>query len=74
MKKFLDLVAVDILRRFNNDLSRVTLVFPNRRARLFFNQALAEHSEKAIWTPQYADLDALFALSSSLKASDDLML
>ena len=71
---FLDLVSRDILRRFGNDLSKITMVFPNRRARLFFSKYLANNSENAIWAPQYADLDSLFAVASELKTADDLML
>jgi len=71
---FLNLVSKDILQRFGNDLSKITIVFPNRRARLFFSEYLANNSEKAIWAPQYADLDSLFAVASELKTADELML
>ena len=71
---FLNLVSQDILRRFGNDLSKITMVFPNRRARLFFSEYLANNSENAIWSPQYADLESLFAAASDLKTADDLML
>jgi CRISPR/Cas system-associated exonuclease Cas4 (RecB family) len=52
----------------------VVVVFPNRRARLFFNQYLVENAENTLFAPQYADLDTLFSLSSNLKIADDLML
>ena len=34
-KTFLEYVAEDLLKKFGTDLSRVTLVFPNKRASLF---------------------------------------
>jgi len=39
---FLRLVANDLLKRFGTNLAELTVVFPSRRARLFFNQHLYE--------------------------------
>ena len=33
MSSFLEKVAADLLKRFDQDLSRVAVVFPNKRAR-----------------------------------------
>ncbi|MDR0830560.1 MAG: PD-(D/E)XK nuclease family protein, partial [Prevotellaceae bacterium] len=74
MEEFLKLVSKDVINKFGSDLSKITVVFPSRRARLFFNQYLVENSEKTLWSPQYADLDTLFSLSSKLKIADDLLL
>ena len=41
MKSFLEKVAADLLKRFDNDLSRVAVVFPNKRASLFLNEHLS---------------------------------
>ena len=41
MSSFLEHVASDLLARFGTDLSRVAVVFPNKRASLFFNDHLA---------------------------------
>ena len=37
---FLKIVAENLRSRFNNDLSKVIVVFPNKRANLFFNEYL----------------------------------
>ena len=42
MKTFLQIVAEDVFGRYGADLSRVAVVFPNKRAGLFFNEALSE--------------------------------
>lgn len=42
MQTFLQLVAHDLYTKTGNDMSRVALVFPNKRAGLFFNEYLAE--------------------------------
>ena len=44
MQPFLQLVAHDLYTKIGNDLSRTVLVFPNKRANLFFNEYLAEES------------------------------
>ena len=37
MKTFLQLVAQDLYCKIGNDLSRTAIIFPNKRASLFFN-------------------------------------
>lgn len=41
MQSFLQLVAHDLYAKIGNDLSRTVLIFPNKRANLFFNEYLA---------------------------------
>ena len=36
MKTFLQLVAQDLYCKIGNDLSRTAIIFPNKRASLFF--------------------------------------
>ena len=38
METFLQLVARDLYAKIGNDLSRTAIVFPNKRASLFFNE------------------------------------
>ena len=51
MQSFLQLVAHDLYTKIGNDLSRTVLVFPNKRANLFFNEYLAGESDQPIWSP-----------------------
>ena len=41
MTSFLEHVAADLLSRYGTNLSRVAVVFPNKRASLFLNEHLA---------------------------------
>ena len=50
MKTFLEFVAEDILRKYGTDLSRTAVVFPNKRASLFLNDALARLAGKPLWS------------------------
>ena len=51
MQSFLQLVAHDLYAKIGNDLSRTALIFPNKRANLFFNEYLAGESDQPIWSP-----------------------
>ena len=53
MKSFLQYVAEDILRKNGTNLSRITIVFPNKRASLFLNEELARMANQPIWSPSY---------------------
>jgi len=74
VKPFLSLVAEDLIARFGNDLSRVAVIFPGRRARLFFNNYLCEYSDEPIWAPQYLAIDDLFRQASDLQIADNIKL
>lgn len=77
MKKFLEYVADDLFGRFANSregLSRVTVVFPNRRARLFFNDYLSKCSVSPIWSPQYTTIQDMFQNASALAVADRIEL
>jgi len=73
-KPFLSLVAEDLIARFGNDLSRVAVIFPGRRARLFFNNYLCDYSDEPVWAPQYLAIDDLFQQASDLQIADSIQL
>ncbi len=73
-KPFLSLVAGDLISRFGNDLSRVAVIFPGRRARLFFNNYLCDYSDEPVWAPQYLAIDDLFQQASDLQIADNIKL
>lgn len=60
MKPFLQIVANDLFQKIGHDLSRTAIVFPNKRAGLFFNEYLASQSEQPIWSPAYLTINELF--------------
>lgn len=71
---FLKLVADDLYRRTEGDLAHTCVVFPNKRASLFFNEYLAKETEAPIWSPAYVSISELFHSLSTLKAGDPLKL
>ena len=75
MTPFLKLVANDVYRRFNGRLENVAVVFPNKRAALFFNQYLLENNNNApMWSPHYMTISELLQQGSNLTVGDPILL
>ncbi|MBC8594753.1 PD-(D/E)XK nuclease family protein [Oscillospiraceae bacterium N12] len=74
METFLQLVAQDLYTKIGNDLSRVAIVFPNKRAGLFFNEHLAAQSDHPLWSPAYISISELFQQLSRQKLGDPIRL
>lgn len=73
-RTFLEYVAEDLLKKFGNDMSRIKVVFPNKRASLFLNDYLVRCSDKPIWSPTYLTISQLFRSHSDLIVGDDIQL
>lgn len=74
MKKFLEYVAEDIISKYGTDLSRIAVVFPNKRASLFLNELLAKHAGRPVWSPAYITISEFFSQHSSLTVGDPIKL
>ena len=73
MEPFLKKVAEDLYNKFGTQgsgLADITVVFPNRRARLFFDDFLSACSTKPVWSPQYTTIEELFQSQSDLRPAD----
>ena len=60
MESFLKLVAADLYKHTEGNLAHTAVVFPNKRAGLFFNEYLAQESDSPIWSPAYVSISELF--------------
>ncbi len=69
---FLEHVAKDLIAKFGTDLSRVAVVFPNKRASLFMNNHLARLADSPVWSPTYITISELFRRHSSLAVADPI--
>lgn len=74
MQTFLQLVARDLHSKIGDDLSRVAIIFPNKRASLFFNEHLAAQSDRPLWSPAYLSISELFRQLSPWKLGDPIRL
>ena len=73
-KTFLEYVAEDIIGKYGTDLSRIAVVFPNRRAALFLNEHLARIAGQPVWSPAYITISDLFRQHTDLKPADPIKL
>ena len=74
MNSFLSNVARQLLDTYGHDLSRVTVVFPNKRASLFLNQELAQQARQPVWSPAYTTISQLFRSQSERQVADPIKL
>lgn len=74
MKSFLEYVAADLLQKYGTNLSRIAVVFPNKRAALFLNEHLARLAEKPLWSPHYITISDLFRSHSQRQVADPIQL
>lgn len=68
------MVAKDLYHKAGSDMSRIAIVFPNKRASLFFNEHLASQSDHPLWSPAYVSISDLFNSMSTLKTGDSIRL
>ena len=73
-KTFLEYVAEDIIGKYGTDLSRIAVVFPNKRAALFLNEHLARIVGQPVWSPAYITISDLFRQHTDLKPADPIKL
>lgn len=71
---FLEEVARDLHARYGAALSERTVLFPSRRARLFFTDALRRIVGRPVWEPAWTTIDELTSEISGLRAGDRLRL
>ena len=74
MTTFLEHVAAHILAKHGTDLSRLAVVFPNKRASLFLNNALVRQAAKPVWSPAYTTISELFRQHTTLQVADPIKL
>ena len=74
MESFLKQVAADLYSRKDGKLARTALVFPNKRAGLFFNEYLAQQSDKPLWAPSAISISELFRSLSKREVGDPVKL
>ena len=71
---FLHFVAKDVLAKHGQDLDKIAVVFPNKRASIFFNRELYQEAGHALWSPKYITISELFREHSELQVPDPITL
>ncbi len=69
---FIDNIAATVLDRFHDRMDDLTIVFPNRRAGLFFRKCLAGKLNNPVWSPRILSIVDFITGLSPLKTDDKL--
>ncbi len=72
--RFLEEIVEVVLNRYAESTDKVTIVFPNRRAGLFFQKYLGAKIYKPIWSPKILSIEDFIKNMSDLKSADKLEL
>jgi RecB family exonuclease len=71
---FLKQVAGELYARRGDEVSSLSILFPNRRARLFFGEAMSGIVQKPLWQPASVTIDALMEEISGIVVGDGIRL
>ena len=74
MSSFLHLLAKDLIQRQGDHFDDLSIIFPNKRAGLFFAKELATFIDKPVWMPEIITLGEFIEQHTGLKKADDLPL
>lgn len=74
MNSFLELVAKDLYQKCDGNFQNLTIIFPNKRASLFFNQHIFSIANAPLWAPKYLTISELFQTLSPLEVADPIEL
>jgi CRISPR/Cas system-associated exonuclease Cas4 (RecB family) len=70
MDSFLGLVARTLYDKYGDDISSLEIIFPSRRARLFFGDELAKIARRPLWQPRWLSLDEVAENIAGIRAGD----
>ena len=74
MTTFLELVAQDFYKTLGGDFTKTTIIFPNKRASLFFNSHLIKLSKQPMWAPTFTSISDIFTSLSAKTVCDQIKL
>ncbi len=74
MKPFLEKLASELLGKYGNDISALQIVFPSRRAGLYFKKYLSGMIKNPVWAPLTCGISEFIKENSDQLIADDLSL
>ena len=74
MTPFLQIVARRLYLEMKENSEGLTIIFPNKRAGLFFNKYLRQELEGYVWAPHYVTIDEVFKNLSTKQVADPIEL
>jgi len=74
MKTFLEDIAQKVMTAHKEQLGDTTVIFPNRRAGLYFREHLKKQLDGPVWSPRIMSFQDFVAFQSTTQVADKLML
>ncbi|MFA7082704.1 MAG: PD-(D/E)XK nuclease family protein [Bacteroidales bacterium] len=71
---FLSSVAKNISKHYGDDFKDLNIIFTNKRAKVFFNEALYEYLQKPFFSPNYYTINDFVGKYSQLIEAEELIL
>ncbi|MEQ6119050.1 PD-(D/E)XK nuclease family protein [Reichenbachiella sp. MALMAid0571] len=71
-QSFLESLAKRCYDEYGQNADQLTIIFPNRRAGLFFRKHLSKLTAKPVWSPQIVSLEDFIISKSDLTPADQL--
>ena len=73
MRSFIDEVVASLYERYGDDISSLTLLFPSRRAQLFFTDSLSKITLRPVWQPKFAAINDLMQQIAEIRCGDRIV-
>lgn len=74
MESFIDLCVSDILKKHGENLVKTTVVFPSKRAMVFFRKSLGEHISQPVFMPKMTTIQDFCISKQEFTIPDDFTL
>lgn len=74
MRSFIDEVVASLYERYGDDISSLTLLFPSRRAQLFFTDSLSKITQRPVWQPRFVEINDLMQQIAGIHCGDRIKL
>ena len=74
MSTFIEKLCDDILSKYKKSISGLCIVFPSRRAGLFFKSVLGKKLDAPVWSPDVYSIEDFVEEYSGLRIADNLFL
>lgn len=74
MTTFIEQLAADLYARYGRDISSLRILFPSRRAQLFFAEALSHLTDVPLWQPHFTSLDTLMTTVAGIEHGERVRL
>ncbi len=63
-----------LYEKWGDEISKLKIIFPSRRARLFFVEALSKIAQRPVWQPCWVSIDDMMSRAAGIKVGERVML